>query len=132
MAPIQQDLGSNAREVAMADPPLKIQLDGEHNGTAETATVRRYEADLIELEARAESRALVVLSEMYYPGWIAEVSGVPADIHEVDGAFRGIGVSAGISRVVLRYAPRPVFVGAVLTLWRSAALSIPLGTLPRR
>jgi uncharacterized membrane protein YfhO len=53
---------------------------------------------------------------MYYPGWIAEVNGVPAKIHKVDGALRGVVVPAGMSRVVLRYAPRSVALGGTLTL----------------
>jgi hypothetical protein len=106
----------NAREVAIVDSPLKIRLHGADGGAAEKVTVSRYEADLAELEVRAEGRALLVLSEMYYPGWIAEVNGLPADTHKVDGAFRGMVVPAGTSRVILKYAPRSVFIGAALTL----------------
>jgi hypothetical protein len=104
------------RQIAILDSPLETGLDGSSAGRDEQAAVRSYEANRMEVETRAERRSLLVLSEMYYPGWIAEVNGAPAGIHKVDGALRGIVVPAGTSRVVLRYAPRTVALGAALTL----------------
>jgi hypothetical protein len=103
-------------QTAILDSPLETQLDGNGASLPGTATVRAYEPERMEVETRSEGRALLVLSEMYYPGWIAEVNGVPAKIHKVDGALRGVVVPAGMSRVVLRYAPRSVALGATLTL----------------
>lgn len=103
-------------QTAMLDSPLETQLDGNSAGQPGQVTVRAYETDRMEVEILSEGRALLVLSEMYYPGWIAEVNGVPAKIHKVDGALRGVVVPAGMSRVVLRYAPRSVALGATITL----------------
>jgi hypothetical protein len=103
-------------QTAMLESPLETELDANSAGPPGQATVQTYEANRMEIETRSEGRALLVLSEMYYPGWIAEVNGSPAKIHKVDGALRGIVVPAGMSRVVLRYAPRSVALGATLTL----------------
>ncbi len=70
----------------------------------------------MELSVRAESQGLLVLSEIFYPGWRATVNGAGQRIYKVDGALRGIVVPKGESRVVLSYTPWSVYVGAVLTL----------------
>jgi uncharacterized membrane protein YfhO len=61
------------------------------------------------------SKSLLVLSEMYYPGWYATVNARPARIHRVDAGLRGIALPPGESRIDLRYAPRSVYAGGVLS-----------------
>jgi hypothetical protein len=103
-------------QTAIIDSPLEPRLDSIGAGQTEQVTVRSYEADRMDVEARSEGRALLVLSENYFPGWIAEVNGIPAKIHRVDGALRGIVIPPGTNRVVLKYAPRSIRLGAWLTL----------------
>jgi uncharacterized membrane protein YfhO len=59
---------------------------------------------------------LLVLSEIFYPGWRAAVNGTPTQIYEVDGALRGVVVPRGESRIVLRYSPWSFWLGAFLTV----------------
>ena len=82
----------------------------------ELVSFDRYQGDRMEITVHARSRGLLVLSEVYYPGWRATVNGRSAPIHKVNGLLRGIVVSAGESRVAMRYAPRSVLAGAVLSL----------------
>jgi hypothetical protein len=70
----------------------------------------------LELTVRAQSRGLLVVSEIFYPGWRAAVNGKPTQIYEVDGALRGVVVPRGESRIVLRYSPWSFWLGASLTL----------------
>jgi hypothetical protein len=70
----------------------------------------------LELTVRAQSRGLLVLSEIFYPGWRAAVNGKPTQIYEVDGALRGVVVPRGESRIVLRYSPWSFWLGAFLTV----------------
>ena len=58
---------------------------------------------------------LLVLSEMHYPGWTATVNGKPAHIYKVNSVLRGVLVSPGPNRVVMRYEPASVRVGAILS-----------------
>jgi hypothetical protein len=106
----------DARQTALLESPLEVQLQPIGTEDLEQVIIRSYDANRIEVETQAKSQALLVLSEMYYPGWKTEVDGVPATIHKVDGALRGIVVPAGSSRIVLRYAPRSVALGATLSL----------------
>ena len=81
----------------------------------ENIRFQSYEPNKLELTVRAESRGLLVLSEIYDPGWHATVNGRPARIWEVDGALRGIVVDSGDNKVTLRYLPGSVLAGALLT-----------------
>jgi uncharacterized membrane protein YfhO len=59
---------------------------------------------------------------MYYPGWVARVNGKRVEIRRVDGALRGIPVSAGMNQVELEYAPLNFRVGAAISLFTLACL----------
>lgn len=82
----------------------------------DSLTFTSYKADRIAIDVSAASSGLLVLSEMYYPGWTVTVDGKPSKIYQVDGALRGIPVSAGTNRVELEYAPASFRIGAALSL----------------
>ena len=75
-----------------------------------------YEPNRLELTVQAGSPSLLVLSEVFYPGWLAEVDGVPTTIHQVNGVLRGVRVEGGTHRLVMRYRPRSVYWGAAISL----------------
>ncbi|HSB15559.1 MAG TPA: YfhO family protein, partial [Bryobacteraceae bacterium] len=93
--------------------------------------IERYEPRAIQLRVQAHGRGLLVLSELFYPGWRAEVNGRDVGIVEVNRALRGIPVPAGESRVVVSHAPHSVAAGAALTLASFCALPFALVCLRR-
>jgi hypothetical protein len=99
------------------------------DGLSGQAEVTVYQPQYIAVEARAQGRSLLVVSEMWYPGWQARVDGEYAPVYRVDHALRGVALTAGAHRVELVYAPRPFRWGAGIsalallfmaaaTLWR--------------
>jgi uncharacterized membrane protein YfhO len=74
-------------------------------GTAESVTIATYEANKIVLTATASSSGVLVLSEVYDPGWHAYVDGKRADLYEANYAFRAVPLPAGEHTVELRYEP---------------------------
>jgi uncharacterized membrane protein YfhO len=46
-----------------------------------------------------------VLSDVYYPGWVATVDGVETPIHRTNYAFRSVSVPAGDHIVTFTYRP---------------------------
>ena len=99
----------------LEEPLVPLPREGAE-GAAEAVRFASYQADRMKLAVRARGRGLLVLSEVHYPGWEAEVNEQPTPIHKVNGLLRGVVVPAGESRVTLRYAPRSVLAGAVLSL----------------
>jgi hypothetical protein len=110
-------------QTAVLSAPLEVPLEPEISGIPEKIVFIAYEADSLELEVQAQSRGLLVLSEIYYPGWRAAVNGKSERIHKVNGILRGVVVPGGRSHVVLEYAPLSVRAGGLLGL---SALSLTL------
>ena len=107
LAATDLDLGS----VAVVRDPALAALDGK----AGEATVTIYRSQYIAVQARSEGRALLVVSEVAYPGWRAKVDGTEAPIYRVDHALRGVLLQGGVHRVELYYQPASLVLGAVLS-----------------
>ncbi len=102
--------------MASVSRPLSSELEPEAEASQEEVRVETYLPNRLELVVQAKTRGLLVLSEVDYPGWKADVNGRETPIEKVNGIFRGVVVPGGASKVVFRYAPASVIVGAVLTI----------------
>jgi Bacterial membrane protein YfhO len=71
--------------------------------------------DHLTIEADLGCRGMVIAGETYSPGWLATVDGKPGRIYEVYSALRGVVVDAGRHRVEMRYRPKSVIAGAIMT-----------------
>jgi hypothetical protein len=59
----------------------------------------------LELKVEAAADGLLVVSEIFYPGWRARVDGQEAEIYPVDYVLRGVKVGAGAHKVEMIYDP---------------------------
>ena len=59
---------------------------------------------------------MVVVSDNWFPGWVAAVDGKSARIWKMDMAFRGVVVDAGSHRVEMHYRPASVYFGVASLL----------------
>jgi hypothetical protein len=88
----------------------------------ETVKVTYPDPQRVELVATLESPGLVVLSDVYYPGWELTIDGRPAPIYKVNLIMRGAAVDAGTHRLVYSYRPRSFLIGRIISLVGLAAL----------
>src|SRR5260370_1448021 len=56
----------------------------------DAVSIQRYEPHRVYLRAQMGCDGMVVLSDTYYPGWVATVDGNEAPIYQVDNALRGV------------------------------------------
>jgi hypothetical protein len=68
------------------------------------------------LEATLDSPGLIVLADVYYPGWELLIDEKPAPIYRVNGAMRGAALSKGPHTLVYTYAPNSFYRGAIVTV----------------
>lgn len=98
------------------------------------ASLRSADADEVVVRVPPGCPGLLVLTELFYPGWKAEVNGRPARIYATDIAFRGVVVPVDGATVRFRYEPRSFKLGAGMAaagmLGSVAFLLLPY--LPRR
>ena len=90
---------------------------------SESVTVTCDESRRVDLTAVLRSPGLVVVSDMYYPGWHLTVDGRPAEILRTNRAMRGVTLPAGTHRLVFRYDPWSFRLGTVVSLVGLAALA---------
>jgi hypothetical protein len=70
------------------------------------------EEERIVVEVEADSPGLVVLSDSWYPGWVARVNDDVVPILRADLVFRAVAVPKGGSRVEFDFRPRSLVLGA--------------------
>jgi hypothetical protein len=93
---------------------------------SESVAVTRYEPRRVELEARLRRPGIVVLADLYYPGWTLTLDGKPAPILRANRLMRGAAVAAGTHRLVYTYDPPSFRLGGLISL-ASIALGLVLG-----
>ena len=107
---------------------VERELPGLGAGDGGDARITRYEPERVVVEAVSRGRGVLVLSDLHYPGWRAEVDGREVDIERVDYLLRGVPVDDGASRVEFRYEPASWRAGWILSLVGLLGLAV-LGAL---
>jgi hypothetical protein len=93
----------------------------------EGAQVISRSANAITLQAVTTQPRLLVLAETYYPGWQAEMDGVPAPLYQTNVALRGVVVPPGVHTVTMYFRPVTLFIGVGLSLLTCVGLLVWLG-----
>jgi hypothetical protein len=88
---------------------------GGPTGPAERVEVRLVNPCRTELEVTMERPGFVILADVNYPGWTLTIDGKPAPILKANRTMRGAAVGAGRHRLVYRYEPRSLRLGASLS-----------------
>jgi hypothetical protein len=81
-----------------------------------TVQIVSYQPNEIALSVDNSSDGFLVLNEVLFPGWQANVDGQIEEIFRANGIFRGVRMPAGFHHVVLSYKPRSVRLGALVSL----------------
>ncbi|MEB2344390.1 MAG: YfhO family protein [Deltaproteobacteria bacterium] len=88
-----------------------------------SAEIRVYEPERVTVAVRSDREAFLVLSDTYFPGWVARVGGEPVEILRAYGLYRAVPVPAGEHLVEFTYRPASLVTGAWLSLLSLAALA---------
>jgi hypothetical protein len=96
-------------------------LPGMLPGQQEKVTVTKYTPQCVELDADLDHPGLVVLADIYYPGWRLSIDGVNAPIIRANRMMRGATVDAGRHHLFYTYEPFSFTLGAWIT---AAALAV--------
>ena len=100
----------NLRHEAVADKKFEQQLGKavEQGNSTSTVTLTAYEPNELKYDVTTGSDALLVFSEIYYPGWTATIDGKPAELGRVNYILRALNVPKGSHKVVLSFFPKSV------------------------
>lgn len=104
----------NLGEKVALEEPISKNLFTEKSVTTKLksrAEIIEYQPNKVIIEVQTNQPGMLVLSDTYYPGWKAEIEGIPTKIYRVDGVIRGVFVNRGRHKVVFYYWPRSFAVG---------------------
>ena len=102
------------------DPTREVVLDSEipmppPRQLKATAKIVRYENELVTIATLADSEAILVLADSYYPGWKAFVDGREEIIRRANLFFRAVPLPPGNHTVEFRYEPRSFTIGLAIS-----------------
>ncbi|MDP3955056.1 MAG: YfhO family protein, partial [bacterium] len=75
-------------------------------------TLKKYEATKIILEADIKNHGFLVLSDLYYPGWIVKVDGKEKEILPANYTVRAVELTPGQHTIEFSYSPTSFKIGA--------------------
>jgi len=94
------------------EPPVRPEARPGRAAVVRTTTYRSME---VEVQASLPATGVVVLSDVYYPGWAATVDGAPTAILRANGAMRAVAVPKGDHVIRFLFAPTSVRLGLVIS-----------------
>lgn len=105
------------RTVTTEDDELfSLSKGGIINGDLQNnVIVETYLPNQVILTTQTQSFTVLVLNDMYYPGWTAKVNQTPAKIFRVNGVFRAVAVPAGKSVVEFIYTNQQLHTGILVS-----------------
>jgi hypothetical protein len=116
------------RRVAWIDQDERLALGpflgGQAPRPSETVSVTYPDPHHVELDATLEFPGIVVLADVFYPGWELKIDDRPASIYRVNRLMRGATVPAGRHRLVYTYNPRSFRVGGMVSIAGLTVLAV--------
>jgi len=102
--------------IALLDSNQPIGFELPKNDTTGSARIIRYTPNEIQIGAEMSANGILVLGDTWVPGWVASVDGQPAANLRVDGALRGVYLTAGQHNVTFEFRPTAFVVGLIVTI----------------
>jgi hypothetical protein len=124
----------------LEDPPTGMRLPLSNSATVEasgsgppattpppastSANIVSYADNSVVIRTSADRDGVLVLTDSFYPGWVADVDGKPTPIVRANYLFRAVVVPAGEHVVTFAFRPWSVAVGAIISLLASTVILV--------
>lgn len=92
------------------------------------AAIIDYKSGKIVIDVTASQPALVVVSEVYYPGWVAVIDGDKVPVYRANHGLQGVLIEEGESHITISYKPASVRIGLIVSIVSLIGL-VPAGFL---
>jgi uncharacterized membrane protein YfhO len=99
----------------LLESPLKTNSASDLRIEDNNVIITKYQPNRIELTCNSIENQILVLSELYYPGWNAYIDGKKQQIFRADYLLRAIPVAQGNHNVVFVYKPKSLLIGGAIT-----------------
>ena len=96
------------------------------------ADIISYEANNVMIETVSDEATLLILTEVYYPGWKAFIDGAETKIYRADGLVRAVFVPEGNHAVEFVYLPESYSIGITISVVSAIILGVSYVILQKR
>lgn len=79
------------------------------------AIIKEYHPDQVIIKADLENPGVLVLTDVFYPGWQAFVDNRQVKIYRVNGLVRGVLLEGGNHTVIFKYFPQSFTAGLIIS-----------------
>jgi hypothetical protein len=110
--------------IALIEEPLNFYIEN-FDRRAKVEIVEQEDSS-VELVTRSDTPAFLILSDINYPGWTADIDGKDTHIFQTNYVLRGVMVPPGEHVVRFQYHPKSFYFGAVLSIITGILLIIML------
>lgn len=83
---------------------------------ADEVEITEYCANSVNIRCNMQEDGILVLSDLYYPGWNAYVNGRQREVLRTNDILRGVFLEAGVQEVVFRYEPSGWKTGVLISI----------------
>jgi hypothetical protein len=87
------------------------------------ATIMTYEPEFVLIQASLDAPGYLILSDTWYPGWIASIDDLPTDIIRANIHFRAVYLPAGNHSITFKYKPKSYIIGAEISMLSLVSIS---------
>jgi hypothetical protein len=87
------------------------------------AEITEYLPNRVKVHVEGAAPGFLVLTDVWYPGWVCTVDDEPVPVYRANHAFRAVEVPAGAHDVVFRFEPASFGLGRRITLGSLAAVT---------
>lgn len=122
------DPALNLRENVILEEPLheNFILGDDREGKVE---VLNYQPNKIDLETNSSENKILLVSDVFYPGWQVYLDGMEGKIYRSDFVFRAVAIPAGKHKVSFLYNPKSFNLGLRVSMFATMLFIIWLGIL---
>jgi uncharacterized membrane protein YfhO len=99
-------------EVVLFMAPTEYAGTSDPGNFASEVRIARDDPLYVTAEVELSQPGFLVLSDLYYPGWEAEVDGVPVTIYQANACVRAVPIEQGRHTVDFCFKPRSLRYGA--------------------
>ncbi|MFH1486523.1 MAG: YfhO family protein [Chloroflexota bacterium] len=110
--------GIDVRQAAiLEEEPRELGSSGlEARGAVSKALITSYSSQRVVVETECDTNGILILTDSYYPGWVARVDGQAQRIYRADYLFRGVPLTEGRHMVEFVFDPLSLKLGAAISL----------------
>lgn len=79
------------------------------------ADIVDYKSGRIVIKTNALHEGVLVLRDLYHPGWQATVDGLPTEVRPVNYIMRGVPIPAGQHEIIFTFRPTSLIIGCIVS-----------------